>query len=153
MAWTDRRILDLFGIELPIIQAPMANFSTTEMAIGAALAGGLGSLPCASLNAEQIRSATATIRAAAPRPVNLNFFCHTPVELTAEAEARWKQRLAGYYREHGLDPDALIPFANRAPFDEAMCRMVEELKPEGSVSTSACPIRRCSSASRRQAAS
>ncbi|MEO8896723.1 MAG: nitronate monooxygenase, partial [Rhizomicrobium sp.] len=98
MAWTDRRILDLFGIELPIIQAPMANFSTTEMAIGAALAGGLGSLPCASLNADQIRAATAAIRAAAARPINLNFFCHTPPAEDAAREAAWRAKLAPYYR-------------------------------------------------------
>ena len=30
--WPDRRILDLFGIDLPIIQAPMAGASTPEMA-------------------------------------------------------------------------------------------------------------------------
>ncbi|MBJ6954698.1 2-nitropropane dioxygenase, partial [Vibrio cholerae] len=46
------------------------------------------------------------------------------------AEARWKQRLAGYYAEHGLDPAAPVNAANRAPFDEAMCGLVEELKPE-----------------------
>ena len=47
-----------------------------------------------------------------------------------ELEARWKQRLAGYYREHGLDPAAPINAANRAPFDAAFCEVVEELKPE-----------------------
>jgi nitronate monooxygenase len=60
----------------------------------------------------------------------LNFFCHTPVEFTAEAEARWKQRLAGYYREHGLDPAAPVNAANRAPFDAAACAAVEDVKPE-----------------------
>jgi nitronate monooxygenase len=63
-------------------------------------------------------------------PVNMNFFCHTPVDLTPEAEARWKQRLTGYYTEHGLDPAAPINAANRAPFDASFCEVVEELKPE-----------------------
>jgi len=58
MGWPDRRLPDLFGIDLPIIQAPMANFSTTAMAIAAAGAGALGSIPCASLSPEQIRAAT-----------------------------------------------------------------------------------------------
>jgi nitronate monooxygenase len=60
----------------------------------------------------------------------MNFFCHTPIDLTAEADARWKRRLTDYYTEHGLDPAAPIAAANRAPFDAAFCEVVEELKPE-----------------------
>jgi len=130
MAWPDRRILDLFGIALPIVQAPMANFSTPEMAIGASLAGGLGSLPCASLNADQIRAATVAIRAAAPGPLNLNFFCHTPPAEDAAREAAWRKRLEPYYREAGLDPAATVPSVSRLPFDDAACALVEELRPE-----------------------
>ena len=33
MAWPDTRLLDLFGIELPIVQAPMANSTGVEMAM------------------------------------------------------------------------------------------------------------------------
>jgi nitronate monooxygenase len=39
--WHDRRILDLFGIDLPILQAPMAGVSTPEMAIAVSEAGRL----------------------------------------------------------------------------------------------------------------
>ncbi|MGA9662208.1 MAG: nitronate monooxygenase, partial [Pseudomonas alloputida] len=45
--WPDRRILDLLGIELPILQAPMAGATGSAMAIAVGLAGGLGALPCA----------------------------------------------------------------------------------------------------------
>lgn len=45
--WPDRRLLDLIGIDLPIIQAPMAGASGSAMAIVVSEAGGLGSLPCA----------------------------------------------------------------------------------------------------------
>ena len=38
--------------------------------------------------------------------------------------------LRSYYKELGLDPAAPVNAANRAPFDEAMCALVEELKPE-----------------------
>ena len=41
MKWQDRRLLDLFGIEHPILQAPMAGASSTQMAIAASQAGGL----------------------------------------------------------------------------------------------------------------
>ncbi|HEY4276561.1 MAG TPA: nitronate monooxygenase family protein [Rhizomicrobium sp.] len=130
MAWPDRRILDLFGITLPIIQAPMANFSTTEMAIAAAKAGALGSVPCASLSPEQIRAAIADFRKAAPGPINVNFFCHVMPPEDAGREAAWRTKLAPYYREMGLDPQATIPSVSRLPFDESACALVEELQPD-----------------------
>ena len=130
MAWPDRRILDLFGIGLPIIQAPMANFSTPEMAVGAAEAGGLASLACASLSPEQMRAATVAIRKATSRPLNMNFFCHTPPPPDPAREAAWRARLAPYYREMEIDPDATVPGVARKPFDHDACALVEELRPE-----------------------
>ena len=61
-AWPDRRVLDLFGIELPIILAPMAGPGTPELAMAVSEAGGLGSLPCALLTSIRIREAVNTIR-------------------------------------------------------------------------------------------
>ena len=64
----------------------------------AAEAGALGSLPCAMLNADQIREQMAKIRARTKKPINLNFFCHTPPVLNNAREARWRERLAPYYQ-------------------------------------------------------
>jgi nitronate monooxygenase len=129
-SWHDRRILDLFGIDLPILQAPMAGVSTPEMAIAVSEAGGLGSLACAQLSVEQARTDLATIRRATKRPINVNFFCHTPPAPEPERVAAWRKLLAPYYRELGLDPDAPIPETNRVPFDDAFCAVVEEVRPE-----------------------
>ncbi|MBR0777825.1 nitronate monooxygenase [Bradyrhizobium diazoefficiens] len=128
--WPDRRLIDLFKTEFPIVLAPMAGVMDAELVIAAAQGGALGSLPCAMISAEKAREQVNLIRQRVKAPVNLNFFCHTPVELDAASEARWKTRLAGYYSEHGLDPAAPISAANRAPFDSAFCEVVEELKPE-----------------------
>ena len=76
--WPDRRLIELFKIELPIVQAPMAGAIDWELAAAAAEAGALGSLPCAMLNAQQIREQMGKIRARTKKPVNLNFFCHAP---------------------------------------------------------------------------
>lgn len=129
-SWHDRRILDLFGIDLPILQAPMAGVSTPEMAIAVSEAGGLGALACAQLSVEQARTDLATIRRATRRPINVNFFCHTPSAPEPERIAAWRKLLAPYYRELGLDPDAPIPDTNRVPFDGAFCAVVEEVRPE-----------------------
>ena len=128
--WPDRRLIDLFKTEFPIVLAPMAGVMDAELVIAVAQGGGLGSLPSAMLSPEKAREQVNIIRQRVKAPVNMNFFCHTPVDLTADAEARWKQRLAGYYTEHGLDPAAPINAANRAPFDASFCEVVEELKPE-----------------------
>jgi len=61
--WPDTRLLELFHIELPIVQAPVAGAMDWELAAAAAEAGALGSLPCAMLNADQIRDQMAKIRA------------------------------------------------------------------------------------------
>lgn len=128
--WPDRRIIELFGIEHPILLAPMAGPSTAELAIAVSEAGGLGSFACALSTPEQIRMGMSVIRQRTNKPINLNFFTHTPPVPDAAREARWKTRLAGYYRELGLDPDAPVPASSRAPFDDVACRIVEEYKPE-----------------------
>ncbi len=60
--WPDRRLLDLFGVALPIVQAPMANSSGVDMAVAVAEAGGLGSFPCAGLSDDKVREGVAAIR-------------------------------------------------------------------------------------------
>jgi len=129
--WPDRRILDLLGIELPILQAPMAGATGSAMAIAVGAAGGLGALPCAMLTAAQIAEEIEAFRPACPgRPLNLNFFCHQPPLPDAERDARWKQALRPYYSELGADFEAPTPVSNRAPFDEQSCQLVERLRPE-----------------------
>ncbi len=128
--WPDRRLLDLFGIEIPIIQAPMAGPGTPELAIAVSDAGGLGSLPCAQLSLEQARAALALAGHSASRPLNLNFFCHTPPAADAVRSLNWRARLAPYYAELGLDAEAALAPAARRPFDADFCALVEEYRPK-----------------------
>jgi nitronate monooxygenase len=128
--WPDRRLLDLFKTEFPIVLAPMAGVMDADLVIAAAQGGALGSLPCAMLSVEKAREQVNIIRQRVSAPVNMNFFCHGAVEADPRREVIWKSRLEPYYREFGLDPAAPVSAANRAPFDAAMCGLVEELKPE-----------------------
>jgi nitronate monooxygenase len=128
--WPDRRIRDLLGIDVPIIQAPMAGFVSSEMVIAISEAGGLGSLPCALLNADQLRAELGAIRQRTPRPINVNFFCHSAPEVDLKREVVWRERLATYYIELGLDPKAPVPSSSRTAFDGTMCDLVAEFKPE-----------------------
>jgi nitronate monooxygenase len=128
--WPNRRLTELCGIELPIVQAPMAGAIDWELVAEAAEGGALGSLPCAMLNAEQAREQMRRVRERTRQPINLNFFCHAPPVLSNEREARWRERLAPYYRELGIDPSAPIPSSNRTAFNDAMCEVVEETRPQ-----------------------
>ncbi|AZE89469.1 NAD(P)H-dependent flavin oxidoreductase [Pseudomonas orientalis] len=128
--WPDTRILDLLGIDLPIIQAPMAGATTTAMVIAASQAGALGSMPAAALSIEQLRDALTLIRQAGSRPLNVNFFCHQAPEANEEQDRRWKALLEPYYRELGADFAAPTPVSNRAPFNQAACEVIETFRPE-----------------------
>jgi nitronate monooxygenase len=128
--WPDRRLLNLFKTEFPIVLAPMAGIMDADLVIAAAQGGALGSLPCAMLSVEKAREQINIIRQRVSAPVNMNFFCHKAVDADPQREAGWKQRLGAYYEELSLDPAAPVNAANRAPFDAAMCELVEELKPE-----------------------
>jgi nitronate monooxygenase len=129
-SWPDQRLLDVLGLRVPIIQAPMAAASTTRMAIAVARAGGLGSIACAMLGATHIGEAVAECRRHVTAPVNLNFFCHPAPRHDPAREAAWRARLAPYYAALGvkLSEDAAGP--SRAPFDDALCRVVETVRPE-----------------------
>ncbi|WEK51891.1 MAG: nitronate monooxygenase [Candidatus Kaistia colombiensis] len=128
--WPDRRIPELFGVEHPILLAPMAGFGTPKLAVGVAEAGGLGALACATISPEQARADLDAYRAATAKPVNLNFFCHRPPQADSAREAAWRARLAPYYRELELDPAMPVAPSSRAPFDDAFCEVVEVYGPK-----------------------
>lgn len=127
MAWRDRRLLDLFGIDAPIVQAPMAGAQDAALAIAVSKGGGLGSIPCALLGVAAARDQVASYRAAVNGPVNLNFFCH--VAPSTYDETAWRAALSPYYAEYEVGYPASPP-PLRKPFDAAMCALVEELSPE-----------------------
>jgi nitronate monooxygenase len=128
--WPDNRVLDLLGVELPIIQAPMAGAVLSDMVVAVSEAGGLGSLPCALLSYEQARGELEVIRQKTSRPINVNFFCHQQPSADAEREMRWRRRLDAYYIELGLENKMTAPSSSRAPFDDKMCDLVAEFHPE-----------------------
>ena len=122
-------IRELFGIEVPVVQAPMAGVQLNALAVAVSEAGGLGSLPCAMLTPESLRKEMDFIAARTSRPVNVNFFCHRPPEADAAREARWRERLAPFYRELGIDAASIPAGPGRAPFSVEMADVLEPYKP------------------------
>lgn len=115
--------------ELPIIQAPMAGVQGSALAIAVSNAGGLGSLPCALLSRDALRTELSAIRAQTVRPFNVNFFCHVPPAPDAKREAAWRGILAPYYRELGVVTDAASTAPARAPFTPEAADVLEDFKP------------------------
>ena len=119
----------LLGTELALIQAPMAGVQGSAMAIAVSNAGGLGSLPGAMLGADVMRSEISAIRAGTPKPYNVNFFCHTPPQPSAEREATWRAALAPYYAEFGIDAASIPAGPGRNPFSVEVAGLLAEFRP------------------------
>jgi nitronate monooxygenase len=119
----------LLGIDLPVIQAPMAGVQDSALAIAVSNAGGLGSLPAAMLTADALRAELARLRDGTRGPFNVNFFCHRPPAADAAAQARWRDALAPYYAEYGIDAASIGAGPGRLPFDDASAALVEEFRP------------------------
>lgn len=137
MVWPSlaRSFCAKFGLRAPIIQAPMAGAVDWRVAAGAARAGVIGSVPCATLAADAIAPAAARFREAAPgAPLHLNFF--TTHDAAAPTEARqeaWVKELAPYYAETGAAPPSkadLVSAKGRASFDADACAAIEAIKPD-----------------------
>jgi nitronate monooxygenase len=120
---------ELLGIELPIIQAPMAGAQGSALTLAVAQAGGLGSLPCALLGIDALRQELATLTEGTAKPFNVNFFCHAQPEPDGEREAAWRRALAPYYAELGIDPTQIATGAGRQPFSEEIAEALSEFEP------------------------
>jgi nitronate monooxygenase len=120
---------ELLGIELPIIQAPMAGVQGSALTVAVSNAGGLGSLPCAMLGLDAMREELTRIRAQTVRPFNVNFFCHAQPQPDATREAAWRTALAPYFAELGIDPDQIPAAPARVPFSSAAADVLEGFKP------------------------
>jgi len=129
-AWPDRRLLDLLKLEIPIVQAPMAGSDSVALARTVSSTGALGSLACPLLSPDQVREAVRALRQGMTRPFNLNFFCHTMEAPDAAAIQKWRRFLGPHYDRLGIDIESVGESRLRLPFNDDMCTVVEESRPE-----------------------
>lgn len=124
-----KRLEELLGIQLPIIQAPMAGAQLGALTVAVSNAGGLGSLPCAMLTPEAMRHELASIKSTTTSPYNVNFFCHKQPVADDAREARWRKALSPYFAEYMIDPDSITAGAGRIPFTAEAAGLLEDFKP------------------------
>lgn len=128
---TDRgqRIAELLGVELPIIQAPMAGAQGSRLALAVAGAGGLGSLPCAQLGPDALRAELTALSRAPGAVFNLNFFCHEVPPRDEAREAAWSALLEPYRLELGVEAAAPASGPPRLPFGPEAAAILEDFAP------------------------
>jgi nitronate monooxygenase len=123
-------LLQTLGIDLPIIQAPMAGISTPALAAAVSNAGALGSIGVGPVGAESARGMIAAVRAATDRPFNVNVFCNRPAVVDQDREAAWLARLAPVFRRFGAEPPARMTEIYRSFVeDDAMLAVLLEERP------------------------
>lgn len=119
----------LLGIELPIIQAPMAGVQDHALAIAVSSTGALGSLPCGILSVDALRTEMSAIRAKTTKPVNINFFCHSQPKYSSEREANWRTALSPYFQQYGIDENSIEISGGRVPFSADLAEVLSEFRP------------------------
>jgi len=125
-----RDLLDLLGIDKPIIQAPMAGVATPALAAAVSNAGALGSLGVGAMSAADAKRAIDATRALTRRPFNVNVFCHAPAHADERVEAQWLQWLAPYFARYGATPPArLREIYTSFVVDEAMQQTLLDARP------------------------
>ena len=119
------------GLELPIIQAPMAGVSSTEMAAAVSNAGGLGSIAVGVLDAEAAAREIAKLRTLTARPFNVNVFCHEPARRDDAIETAWLARLRPVFERFGEWPPARLaePFTSFHANDALLAVLVNARVP------------------------
>ncbi|HHU40593.1 MAG TPA: nitronate monooxygenase [Propionibacterium sp.] len=121
-------LASVFGTRHPIVQAPMAGVQGSALAIAVGRAGALGSLPAAMLTPDALRAELAALRDSG-LPHNVNFFAHVAPEPDATREAAWREELAPYYREYGVDPASIPSGPGRVPFSADTADVLAEFAP------------------------
>lgn len=124
-----KTLQQLLGIDLPIIQAPMAGVQDAELAAAVSNAGGLGSLPCAMLNPVALETELQRLTTLTEKPFNANFFCHDTPAVSSQQAQEWFQELSGYFQELGVETPGEIAGSAREPFGAEALSVLMQFKP------------------------
>ncbi|MGZ3676158.1 MAG: NAD(P)H-dependent flavin oxidoreductase, partial [Ktedonobacterales bacterium] len=126
---TRNALTQMFDIELPIIQAPMAGGPTTpELVAAVSNAGGLGSLGAAYLAPGVLRETIRQIRQLTDRPYGVNLFLPESPDVSDEQIAQAEALLAPFRAELGL-PEPLRITRPVEQFDAQLAVLLEERVP------------------------
>jgi nitronate monooxygenase len=122
--------LNRLGIDLPIVQAPMAGTSTPALAAAVTDAGALGSIAVGAVDAARARAMIEELKALTPGPFNVNVFCHAPAMARPDIERAWLSGLEPAFARFGAKPPMVIGEIYKSFIvDRAMLDVFLETKP------------------------
>jgi nitronate monooxygenase len=123
-------LLNRIGVDLPIIQAPMAGTSTPELAAAVSNAGALGSIGLGATNASGAREMIDRLRTLTSRPFNVNVFTHRPATPDLDRERAWLAALKPTFdRLTAEAPARITEIYTSFLADEATQRLLTEAAP------------------------
>lgn len=123
-------MLSKLGVEVPIVQAPMAGVSTPALAAAVSNAGGLGSIGVGATDAAGARAMIADLSARTERAFNVNVFVHGPAQPDPERETAWLHWLSPLFSEFGVAPPTTLRTIYKSFADDAdMLSMLVEARP------------------------
>ncbi len=101
-------ILRRIGMQLPIIQAPMAGTSTPALAAAVTNAGALGSISVGAVDAAKAGEMIAATKALTDGPFNVNVFTHQPAKADPVRERAWIEALRPVFSAYGAEPPTAL---------------------------------------------
>lgn len=123
-------LTDRLGLDLPIVQAPMAGTSTPDLAAAVSNAGALGSISIASVDAVEGRRQIQALRALTTRPFNVNLFCHAPTPPDPARDRVWIDSLRPMFAAFdAAPPETLNEIYQSFLTDEAKLAVLLDEKP------------------------
>src|SRR5580692_9822135 len=128
--WIAMSLLELLGIELPIIQAPMAGVSSPSLAAAVSNCGALGSIGVGATDAAGAQRMMADFRGRSSRSLHVNVFCHRPARADAALETAWLEHLRPFFeRLDSAPPNRLKEPYRSFLVDDAMLALFLAEKP------------------------
>ena len=123
-------LMKRIGVDLPIVQAPMAGTSTPALAAAVCNAGGLGSIGVGAVDAAGAREMIESLKRLTGRPFNVNVFAHRPAKADRERERDWLNALKPVFQRFDAEPPvALHEIYTSFLADPAMLELFLETRP------------------------